>query len=240
MPSENTVAIANAYWAAHFGCLPEELFAKPFLVITHGADLADYCGAFALFRGDAAIASIPSDRAAVLRTLLSGLSDGCSAGGFASALSPVASKVIGPAYVGYAATVAPPTYAARALGHGEITAVRELQQSCDPFEWEHGGGSVESPSSGVFIDGQLVSLASYEVWGGTIAHISVITRRDFRNRGFGRSTVAHVAERAIRAGLLPQYRTLESNQASIRVAESLGFQYFATSMAVRLDAHPSQ
>jgi GNAT superfamily N-acetyltransferase len=239
MLSDHTMAIANAYWAALFGCLPGELFAKPFRIVTHGADLADYCGAFALFRGGAAIASIPSDRAAVLRMFLSGLSDGCSTSGFVSALSPVASKILGPAYVGYAATIVPPTYSGRALGLGDAMAVHELQQSTDASEWEAGGGSVENPSSGVFIDGQLVAMASYEVWGNTIAHISILTHRDFRNRGLGRSAVAHLAKRAIRAGLLPQYRTLESNRASIRVAESLGFQHFATSIAVRLDVNPS-
>jgi predicted GNAT family acetyltransferase len=94
---------------------------------------------------------------------------------------------------------------------------------------------MEHSCSGVFMGEQLVAIAGYEAWGGGIAHISVVTHPDFRSQGFGRSAVAHLGERTIRAGLLPQYRTLESNQASIRLAESLGFQRYATSMAVRLN-----
>jgi predicted GNAT family acetyltransferase len=70
--------------------------------------------------------------------------------------------------------------------------------------------------------------------GGTSSHIAVITHPDFRGRGYGRSAVAHLAARALAAGLLPQYRTLVANHSSIHVAQSLGFELYATSMAVRL------
>ena len=49
-----------------------------------------------------------------------------------------------------------------------------------------------------------------------------------------RSAVAQIGGRAIAEGLLPQYRTLETNGASIRVARALGFCQYATSLAVRL------
>jgi predicted GNAT family acetyltransferase len=83
----------------------------------------------------------------------------------------------------------------------------------------------------------LAVVAGYEVWGGSIAHISVIVRPGFRGRGFARAAVAHVAARAVEAGLLPQYRTLESNRASIRIAKSLGFEPYAQSMAIRLHSN---
>ena len=47
--------IANHYWAAHLGCSPAELFGEPFRIITHGGELIDYNGVFALFRDGAAI-----------------------------------------------------------------------------------------------------------------------------------------------------------------------------------------
>jgi predicted GNAT family acetyltransferase len=109
-----------------------------------------------------------------------------------------------------------------------------LQKSCAPTEWEHGGSTSENPCSGVFIDGLLATVASYEIWGGVIAHISVITHPDYRGRGFARSAVAHIAARALASGLLPQYRTLESNRPSLRVGESLGFHLYARSLAIRL------
>jgi len=190
---------------------------------------------FALFRGGGVTASIPPDRADTLRALLSSLPHGCSSDSLASALSSVSSAVIGPAYIGYADAASQPEHPARALGPDDAAAHDALQQSCDATEWEHGGSAIEHPCSAVFVGGRVAALAGYEVWGGTIAHISVVTHPDFRSRGFGRSAVAHLAGRAITAGLLPQYRTLQSNRASIRVAESLGFHSYAISTAVRLN-----
>ena len=235
MLSKRTVSTANNYWATHLGCPPDELFAEPFRIITHGAGLADYCGVFALFRGGAVTVSIPPSRADTLRPLLSLLRHGCSPDSFASALSPVSSAVLGPACVGYADSVSEPMHPARALGPGDAAAVTELQQSCDAIDWERGGSPIEHPCSAVFVGSRVAALAGYEVWGSTIAHISIVTHPDFRSRGFGRSAVAHLAGRAIAAGLLPQYRTLESNHPSIRIARSLGFHFYATSMAARLN-----
>jgi GNAT superfamily N-acetyltransferase len=166
---------------------------------------------------------------------LSSLPRGFSPYSFASALSSVSSAVIGPAYIGYAEAAPWPAHPARALGLDDAAALAALQQSCDATEWEHGGSSIEHPCSAVFVGERIASLAGYKVWGGTIAHISVVTHPDFRRHFFGRSVVAHLAGRAIAAGLLPQYRTLQSNRASIRVAELLGFHSYATSMAVRLN-----
>jgi predicted GNAT family acetyltransferase len=101
------------------------------------------------------------------------------------------------------------------------------------MEWEHGGSPIEHPCSGVFVRDQLASLAGYEIWSGGIAHISIVTHPEFRGDGYGRSAVAHLMERVIGAGLLPQYRTLEANGASMRLAEALGFQRYAVTVAVR-------
>ncbi|WP_009959669.1 GNAT family N-acetyltransferase [Verrucomicrobium spinosum] len=234
MLNPSVVTIANAYLASHLGCSPHSLFAAPLSIQIHGGDLADYWGAFAMFRHGAAIVSLPSTCADKLKGLLAKVVSDCSPASFAKALASVASVVIGPASIGYATAVIPPEHPVRSLVPGDVVAFHALQQGCDATEWEHGGCVAGSPASGVFTKDQLVAVASYEVWGGTIAHISVITHPDFRGQGLGRSAVAHVARRAILSGLLPQYRTLESNAGSIRIAESLGFQQYATSMAVRL------
>jgi ribosomal protein S18 acetylase RimI-like enzyme len=235
MLNKRTVFVASAFWAAHLGCPADELFAEPFRIVTHGRELADYGGAFALFREGSAIASVPPERAEALRALLSAQAQCCSPSSFASALSVVSTAVVGPAFIGYAERVSPAVHPARALGPGDAIALEALQASCDATEWEHGGGSLERPSSGVFVGERLVAVAGYEVWGGAIAHLSIITHAGFRSRGFGRSACAHIAGRAMAAGLLPQYRTLEANAASMRVAKALGFCRYATSLAVRLN-----
>jgi hypothetical protein len=187
MLSNRAISIATRYWAAHLGRPPDDLLVEPCRVVTHGFELADYPGVFALFRGATATVSIPSGLAQPLRALLSTLSSGCTSATFASALSSISALVIGPAHIGYAETIAPPMHPVRSLGPNDAAAHEAFRESCNPIEWEHGGASIEYPCSGVFIDGQLVALAGYEIWGGTIAHVSVVTRPNFRNRGLGRS-----------------------------------------------------
>ena len=125
MLNERTVAIATGFWAAHFGCPAPELFAEPFRIVTHGRDLADYQGAFALFRDGSVIASIPPDRADAFRALLSIEAQRCSPNGFASALSAFSAAVVGPAFIGYAAKIAQPAHSAHptpqacAIGPGD-------------------------------------------------------------------------------------------------------------------------
>ena len=233
--SSQAASIADGYWATEFGCSTDELFATPFGFVTHGAELADYRGVFALFRAGRMMTSVPPEHAETLRALLSALPPGCSPDDFARALETISSALIGPASIAYAESVPPPTHPARALGPDDAPAVDALRQSCDAAEWAHGGGDLERPCAAVFVGGQIAALASYEVWSGAIAHLYIVTHPGHRGRGFGRSAVAHLAGCAIAAGLLPQYRTLVSNRASSRLAEALGFCHYAMSMAVRLD-----
>lgn len=228
-------SIADRYWADHLGCSPDELFSRPLHIVIHGEELRGYVGVQLLFRDNTATASVPPDREEELRGLLAGLENGVTPAEFAEALSPVAALVLGPAYLGYTTDLRGTESAslARALCHDDEAAVESFRQSCDETDWDHGGSSLDDPCSGVFCDGQLAALAGYETWG-TIAHLCIVTHPAFRGRGFGRAAVAHLAHRALAAGLLPQYRTLDANTPSIRIAEALGFQRYATSMAVRL------
>jgi GNAT superfamily N-acetyltransferase len=227
-------SIAGRYWAGHLNCSPEELFSRPLHIVTHGEELQGYRGALALFRDGAATVSIPPDRAEELRGLLVGLESGCAPEQFAAALTPVATLVLGPAYVGYTTDIRGDDALARSLSEEDAASVESLRLACGEEEWDHGGSSLDVPCSGVFCDGQLAALAGYETWGGTIAHLCIVTHPGFRGRGFGKSAVAHLARRALADGLLAQYRTLDANAPSIRIAEALGFQRYATSMAVRL------
>lgn len=231
MLSSHSLHLADRYWEAHLGDPPGGIYQERFRIITHGGEMVGYAGAFALFREGRSTVSVPPGREEEIGGLLS--SDECSPLTLALALVPMASAIIGPTFVGYAEEVAPPVHPARQIGDEDSPAVEALRIECDRTEWEHGGSAIRNPCSGVFSEGQLVALAGYEVWGGTIAPISVITHPDFRGQGWGRSVAAHVVERALDAGLLPQYRTLEGNRPSMRIAESLGFQAYATTMAVK-------
>jgi len=118
----------------------------------------------------------------------------------------------------------------------DAAALEKLREACGETEWEHGGSSLDGSCSGVFEDNQLVALSGYEIRVGMMAHLYIVTDPAFRARDSGRAAVAHLSRRALAAGLLPHYWTLEANTPAIRIAEALGFLRSATSMAVRLAA----
>lgn len=231
MNADDATAIADRYWAGHFGCPPEGWFEEPYRIVLHGGELTGYPGVFGLFRNGRAIISVPAGRADLAGILSPGNSGSPMA--LATTLTSPATTTIGPAFTGYATSIPDSPRTARALTPEDSSALEVLEESCLPIEWEHGGSEAGQPLSGVFAGGRLAALAGYEVWGGTIAHIAIVTHPDFRGQGFGRAAVAHLAHRALAAGLLPQYRTLEANGASIGIATALGFRLYATSMAVR-------
>lgn len=230
---------AHDYWASHLGIPSERLFSEPLSVIGHSGELTGYGGVFALFRDGAKVISLPPERAELIRPLIVKLPADFSLDDLEEVLRPFASMVIGPAFIGYTDSVAAAPQAARLLTSNDTAAVAALRAACREDEWEHGGSeAVEHTAVGVFVDDQLAALAGYEIWGGTIAQISVITRPAHRGRGFGTAAVAQITAHALAAGLLPQFRTLDSNQHSMRIAEWLGFKRYATSLAMRMEDRP--
>jgi GNAT superfamily N-acetyltransferase len=147
-------------------------------------------------------------------------------------------RVIGPCFVGYL------DGPALAIHKGDQVKsiddpmsdprVAQLRNNCGD-DWETGGIELDSgsPVFGYFLDGALSAAASYEVWGGIIAHLCVVTAPNGRRKGFGKAVAAAATADAITRGLIPQWRTLESNIPSLRIANALGFDEFASHYAVR-------
>ena len=97
------------------------------------------------------------------------------------------------------------------------------------------GGRVErTPIAGVFEGNSLVAAAGYEVWGGHIAHIGVVTHPTHRGKGHGKAVVVEVSRDALANGLVLQYRTLTANAPSVAIARALGFRHYADSISVRV------
>ncbi|MCE0521362.1 MAG: GNAT family N-acetyltransferase [Methylacidiphilales bacterium] len=233
------MAIVDAYWASHLGCSKDDLQGETIRIIRHGKELADYHGLFAFFRHETPVVSLPDacfgSLSAVLRALPT--SDLCSPARFASVISAHSDTVIGPAFIGYAdeITLRSISRPVRLLTSEHQSLVTALQATCPEIEWQHGGTRIgERPAFGVLVGDDLASIAGYEIWGGAIAHISVVTHPRYRKKGHARVAVTHAARHALEHGLVPQYRTLISNHASMRIADFLGFHPVATSVAARL------
>ena len=104
------------------------------------------------------------------------------------------------------------------------TAVAELRDIA-PAEWHEAGFGPESIVFGAEVEGGLVAVAGYERWD-VIAHLQVFSHPRFRRRGFAAAVLTAAIRHAVGAGLLPQYRARDGNQASRALADALGFEEY--------------
>jgi GNAT superfamily N-acetyltransferase len=226
------------YWATFFGCPYAQLRSKQTFVGPHVGQ-GDYHGFFALAHDDGVLISVPPALLNVLRPQLEHLTAEAvlDQQHLDALLGDTVERMIGPAFVGYAdvQTFQPAHKAtARLLSVYDTAALERLKAACGATAWEHGGSEIgEHPVAGAEVNGELVAVAGYEVWGEQIAHIAVVSHPAYRGGGYGRAVVSRVAGEALRRGLIAQYRTLTTNTPSMTIARALGFVPYAHSMAVR-------
>lgn len=234
-----TRGTVDAFWASYYGVAAEALRAPEARVVRH-AGLAGYRGLQGFVcLGAGLLVSAPPEWVDVLGgrigswTLESLLDHDMLIG-----LGLPAGDAVGPAFLGYTDErhfKPAPSLAVRRLERGDREAFEELREACDPEEWDHGGGAFELPSAGWFEDGRILAVAHYEVWGGAIAHVGVVAEPGARGAGRGHAVVSAITGLALSEGLVPQYRTLESNAPSLKVARDLGFDTYARTISVRLE-----
>ena len=153
-------------------------------------------------------------------------------------LGDEAEKILGPADLNYADETnfrLPNRDDTRPLSQADSEAYRKLAAVLDPKEVEDSGFSPSAfPAFGAFSEGFLCSAASYKAWEPSIAHITIATHPNYRRRGFAKAAVGALARAAFDHGLILQWRALASNTASLALARELGFEYYGSTIFVRL------
>jgi GNAT superfamily N-acetyltransferase len=230
----------DSFWASYYGVSPEELRAPEARVVAH-AGLAGYRGlqGFVLLGGGLLVSAPPEQVEMLARHVAGWRLESLLDLTRLVELGLPAGAAVGPAFLGYTDSrhfKPTPSLAVRRLERGDRQSFEELREACDPEEWDHGGGAFELPSAGWFEDGRVLAVAHYEVWGGAIAHVGVVAEPGARGAGRGHAVVSAITGVALAEGLVPQYRTLETNAPSLKVASDLGFEAYARTVSVRLTA----
>lgn len=217
-------ATVEAYWTGLLGCGVEDL-RRPGVSV--GTYRGPYRDAWWLRHGRSHVVSVPLDLVGRVRRVIDHRApDAFDRPSIEGVLGSEARRIIGPCFLGYADQESlrgahHPN--ARPLGHDDTVPLRRLRESCAAEEWAESGVEIERPGLfGCFEEQRLVAVASYEVWGGTLAHIGVITDPQRRGSGYGRAAAASAANDALDRGLVIQWRALESNSASVALGTSLG------------------
>lgn len=233
-----------AYWSSRLGCEVAALQAPGVTLVGHAPALQRYRGAFMLRMGEAVVASVPHPYLEAVGAAARG-ADGIFSVAFARHTFGTAVEAVeGPSWLGYVDAEAfrpPDSGTIRQLSERDVVPLWQLADACNATDWENSGISFEGTIGFGSFDGDtLVAASMLDRRGDGLMEVGVLTHPAHRGRGYARAVVSA----AIRLGLqqcpLLQYRTLESNRASVGMARGLGFQQCASSIAVRLaDAAPS-
>jgi len=127
-----------------------------------------------------------------------------------------------------------PTDGVVAIGDDDVR-IAAIKAASDPAEWNE--ASVDEPCEnrfGLLEHGDLVALSTCRVWEDLLGHIGVFAIAHARGRGLGTIVGGAAVECAFSLGVVPQWRSLLSNHASERVADSLGFVPLGRQLFVRL------
>lgn len=231
-------ARVDRHWARFFG-VDVGLLGKPGVHVTPHARLAEYAGAWLFRRGASCIVSAPRERVPALTERLGSRSVAEMGQRQAvAALFPEATGIVGPAFH---ASLAPDCFVprpdpdVRTLGPDDAAQEDALRSVCPAGEWEAGGpADPAAPRTGCFREGRLVSLAHLRSCGDDACDPGVITHPEWRGRACGTAAVSAAVETTLADGRLVLYQTLVSNTAAVCLARALGFDPYATHLAVRL------
>lgn len=234
-----SLGLVDAYWAQFLGCSRANLRNDRTQLIAH-AELGDYAGCYVIQFGSAPIVSLPNNDVESYRHVAAGWQSGVvwQPSMVQTAFHGRIEAIIGPAFIGYTDArlfrQGLTNSLVRAVTYEDEEAFGILKDACPTEEWDHGGSTFRPEQmAGVFRGKRLVALASYQIWGAHIAHISIVTHPAFRGRRYATIAVSELTQIALQRKLIPQYRTLEANRPSMLVAARLGFVRHATSLAVR-------
>lgn len=227
----------DRFWAAFLGIDPQAWATLGVSVRPH-VGLRDYRGLWCFRRDRRVVVSAPAAWVPRLSDIATDCDDGdlMRPSFWARVLADDFERAIGPAYQGCldpANFRQEPRGAVRPVGDADHSAIEVFRTACGE-DWNMPDNATHWRHA-YFEEGAVTALAGYRAWSETAGDPCVITRPDARSRGRGTAVVSAVVAEALANGRLLLYQTLESNEAAVRIASSLGYERYANHLAVRLN-----
>lgn len=230
---------SDSFWAQFLGVEPTD-WDKPGIAYRPHVGLRGYRGFWCFRRKDRVVVSAPHAWVERMQLILSDwdqdrLMDQPS---LAGALGADFDQSIGPAFQGCfepSGFANKSTRQVRTLVSADIDAVEVFRMECGTSEWGTSGLDEAVAWRHVYFDqGKITAMAGYRSRSDEVGDPCILTHPKFRGGGRGTAVARAVVADAVSKGQLLLYQTLESNEAAVRIAFSLGYQRYAKHIAVRL------
>ncbi len=233
-----SIKLLKKYWFDELGCSETDLEAGKTKVVAHGK-MEGYSGVKFFHSNNSTIISAPESLIKELEQKITNVDSTTSfeINFIKKILNEKLDRIIGPAFIGFIdekSFLPISTTDTKELDTDDWSLVEKLFQSCTAIEIDHSSLEKGQAMAGVFIYGTLVGVAGYEILEGLVAHIGILTNTNYRGQGIAKKALSKITEMALKANLGVQYQTLDSNIASVKCAERLGFKRFATTIAARI------
>jgi GNAT superfamily N-acetyltransferase len=229
----------DSYWAQYLGVEPADWDAPGISYRAH-VGLRGFCGFWCFRRKGRLVVSAPHGWVERMPLIFSGWDPDrlMDQSALAEALGADFDRAIGPAFqgcletAGYAHRSTPQV---RTLVAADIEASEIFRRECGASDWGSSGLDAATAWRHAYFDQEkITAMAGYRSRGEDVGDPCVLTHPEFRGGGRGVAVAGAVVAAAVANGKLLLYQTLESNEAAVRVAFSLGYQRYANHMAVRL------
>jgi len=220
----------DQWWARLFGIEQKELWNRS--TVRSHALLEGDSGWFVAWRGRAVHVSVPSETAAMEVESLSAVPfPELTETAFWAAFGHQRGLTLrGPATHAYLDADPGPTDAV-ILSEEQLTSLRA---SVTAEEWEEAGWDDEPAHQWGILEGdRVVAAANLSDWDGTPRDVGVLVEPAARGRGLGEVVGQHAASYAIREHGSARWRARITNVPSVRTAQRLGFESWATQLALR-------
>jgi hypothetical protein len=216
----------DRFWEGFFGTPM-----SPGNVVVPHAALAGYPGVWFFVRKSCCIVSAPPAWCPRLEQALgeATLDSVMSEGGFRAVFGSAFESSVGPSWLGWLSSRHFQPVSSPKVRRATAPELRALAAACSPQERE-AADLRDDDAFGWFEGEEILAAASLTAWGENVAGPGVLSRRP----GCGTAVVSATVAEALRDGKLVVYQTLMENERAVGIARRLGFEFYASHLAVRL------
>lgn len=117
----------------------------------------------------------------------------------------------------------------------ECKQFRKLKEACSEIEWEIAYTSIEHEGNlGLFLDDNLIGMASMINWNEIAEDIGIIIHPDYRLKNYGKMLLSEIVSAGLEKNKRMQFRFQQEDEISKKLVTRVGFKEFMRKSSSKL------